>query len=102
MADLLFLSGGFPNQAATSTTSDETNIDGSAVFINESYLFFLNGSFPNQQSLQISGNETDSTGDANFSNELYKFYATFPSIGLQPITSNVPVLNRSFGWINGG
>lgn len=65
-------------------------------------LLFLSGGFPTQTSTTSASVETDQSGNAVFENEAYYFYANFPSLNLQPITSNVPVLTRTFGWINGG
>lgn len=66
-------------------------------------LIFLNGGFPAQVTV---GNQTsvfsDSSGNINAVNEAYFMYATFPALNLPPVVSNKPVLNRAYGWVNGG
>lgn len=65
-------------------------------------LIFLAG-FPTQQETSdVSLVQVDKNGNQVFENEAYKFYATFPSLDLPPVSSNKPILSRSFGWITGG
>lgn len=65
-------------------------------------LIFLNG-FPNQQPVnEVTEIQVGDDGNTAFINPAYKFYAVFPALNLPPIKSNVPVLTKVFGWINGG
>lgn len=65
-------------------------------------LIFLSG-FPTQQETSdVPLVQVDQNGNTVFENEAYKFYAVFPALDLPPVSSNKPILTRSFGWINGG
>lgn len=39
---------------------------------------------------------------SNYNNPAYDFETELPPLNLPNVTSNVPVLFRSFGWIRGG
>jgi hypothetical protein len=65
-------------------------------------LIFLSGYPTQQETSDIDRVQVDKDGNTVFENEAYRFYATFPSLNLPPVSSNKPILMRSFGWINGG
>ena len=65
-------------------------------------LIFLNGFAPVEKEIDIVRTQVGTDGNPNFINSSYKFYAEFPALNLQPVASNVPVLNRVYGWVTGG
>lgn len=62
---------------------------------------FISG-FPVQLDEVTVGGQSDISGNEVFINPSYSFFATYPALSLLPINSNVPILARSYGWVNGG